>query len=145
MEVGSWKLEVKEKKILFFFLTAIFQLLTSNFTLFGEADQKPMAVLLLAHGGSARWDRQVAHVKKALIKAGYPTEIALGMADVANIERGLAKLQAQKSKQVICIPLMVGSNSELYEQFAYVLGQRDQPSADFLEGMRSPRQEIVKR
>ncbi|MBI2069541.1 MAG: hypothetical protein HYT79_02985 [Elusimicrobia bacterium] len=96
----------------------------------------PIAVLLLAHGGSAKWDAQITQVKKAVEKAGYPVEIALGMADPANIEKALAKLSAKRPSKVVCVPILISSNSELYEQFAYVLGLREQPSADFLEGMR---------
>jgi|GEM_PF-1270361 len=96
-----------------------------------------VGVLLMAHGGSAKWDQEIYKVQKQLQKAGYVTEVAMGMADVTTLQKALDRLQSKKPDGIICVPLLVSSSSELYEQFEYVLGLRQEPSKDFLDGMRA--------
>ncbi|MBI4064607.1 MAG: hypothetical protein HY401_09965 [Elusimicrobia bacterium] len=99
---------------------------------------KPTAILLLAHGGSAQWNQEVERVRQTLTKAGYANEVAFGMADVSAMDRALAKLEAlrPKPKQVVCVPLLVNSRSELYEHFEYVLGKRPKPSDVFINAVK---------
>ncbi len=115
------------------FSLALFTLFTS-FTFSFAADT---AVLLLAHGGSRRWDQEISKVQKVLARQGYAVEIALGMADASSIEKALKKLEAKKPKRVVVVPLLVNSNSELYGQFQFVLGKSSEPAAAFVQGMRA--------
>ncbi|MBI4370358.1 MAG: hypothetical protein HY547_09035 [Elusimicrobia bacterium] len=114
----------------------LFLLIVGQCFLWAEPPARPIGVLLLAHGGNAQWNNQIAAVDKALEQVGYPTEAAFGMADVAAMEKALGKLNSKNPAQIVCVPLFINSNSELYDQTAFVLGLKDKPSADFIEGMK---------
>lgn len=98
---------------------------------------QPVGVLILAHGGSSKWDKEIFKVKKELEKAGYLAEVALGMADNRTIRKAMESLEARGVDGIVAVPLLVNSNSELYDQFRFVLGLSFKPSEDFLEGLRS--------
>ncbi len=89
---------------------------------------KEIGVLVLAHGGSDRWNRVVQEtVAQAQIKD--PTEIAFGMAmhphEVAAIQRAVRKLEGRGIKRLVVVPLLISSASEVMRQYQYVLGLRD--------------------
>lgn len=86
-------------------------------------------VLLLAHGGSAAWDANV-HAIAAEVDKTHPTEVALGMANRANIQAAIAKLEARGVTRVVAVPLFVSSHSSVITSTEYLLGQRkDMPPA----------------
>lgn len=99
-------------------------------------DTGSVGAVLLAHGGSAQWNRNVEGVKRSLEQAGYPVEIAFGMADSKTIGAAVQKLEARRVAGVVCLSLLANSHSELYDQFAYILGARPKPSQEFLEAMK---------
>lgn len=98
--------------------------------------RRSIGVLLLAHGGSAKWNQYVTEVKKAVEKEGYPSEVALGMADVRSMNSAVSKLESKRVREIICVALFINSNSELYDQFAYVTGKRDKPSEELIGAFR---------
>lgn len=106
----------------------------SQFFLPAAAAEKT-GVLLLAHGGSAVWNREIESIQRSVAKEGYAIEVAFGMADLRQMQRGIDRLVSRHVKNILAIPLLVGSSSELYEQFEFALGLRRQPSKAFLEGM----------
>ena len=84
-------------------------------------------ILLLAHGGDADWDAEIARLR-ARVDATVPAEAALGMADPAALQAGLDRLAARGVKRAIAVPLFVESRSEVLDQPAYALGLSDKPS-----------------
>ncbi|MBI4668732.1 MAG: hypothetical protein HY747_06040, partial [Elusimicrobia bacterium] len=84
-------------------------------------------VLIFVESGSVQSGGQLAGIKKALEKAGYPTHIVGVPAQVRDIENALKKLESKKIKQAICVPLLINSNSEIFERLAYALGKREKP------------------
>ena len=53
-------------------------------------------VLLLAHGGSAAWDANVAVIATE-VNQTMPTEVALGMASRENIQRAVDESRIRRS------------------------------------------------
>lgn len=87
-----------------------------------------VGVLVLAHGGSRRWNRQVeAAIRKAQL--AYPTEIVFGMGmhpgEVHAVQWAVDELQRQGARRIIAVPLLVSSYSEVARQYQYLLGLRD--------------------
>jgi len=58
------------------------------------------------------------------------------MADSLSISEALRRLAARRVVQVACVAVLASSQSELYDQFAYVLGKRPAPSQEFLDAMK---------
>jgi sirohydrochlorin ferrochelatase len=92
-----------------------------------DAAKPDYGILLLAHGGDAAWDAEVAALT-ARVNAVVPTEAALGMADPATLQAGLDKLAARGVSRAIAVPLFVHSRSEVLDQTRYVLGFSEKPS-----------------
>ena len=91
------------------------------------AHAQEIGVLILAHGGTDRWNETVrATVEEARLP--YPTAIAFGMGmhleEVARIQQALDELNEQGARRVIAIPLLISSTSEVMRQFEYLLGLR---------------------
>jgi sirohydrochlorin ferrochelatase len=84
-------------------------------------------ILLLAHGGDPGWNQEIARVR-AQADVTVPTELALGMADPATLQKGLDALAARGVSRVVAVPLFVHSRSEVLDQTRYVLGLSDKPS-----------------
>lgn len=94
--------------------------------------QKPAAglgVLLMAHGGSAAWNDQVQLVG-AEVNRTIPTEIALGMADRATLQRGVDALIRRGVTTIVGVPLFVSSHSSVIESTRYLLKLRQDAPAD---------------
>jgi len=90
-------------------------------------------VLLMAHGGNKDWNNQVRGVADQVNKQ-FPTEVALGMANRATLQRGIDALVARGAKQIVAVPLFVSSHSSVINATKYLLGlRRDAPKelADF--------------
>jgi len=85
-------------------------------------------VLVVAHGGSKRWNRTVQETLKSA-ELALPAEVAFGMGmhpdEVRCFQQAVAKLEAQGVGRIAVIPLLVSSHSEVYRQYEYLFGLRD--------------------
>jgi len=96
----------------------------------GAGDRRTVAkvgVLVIAHGGSSRWDSMVRKAVKAA-KLEAPTEVALGMGmhsgEVRRFQEAVNRLERKEVSRIVVIPLLVSSTSEVYRQFEYLFGLR---------------------
>ena len=80
-------------------------------------------ILLLAHGGSAEWNAQVAKLAAAVDRT-KPTEVAFGMATRANIQAAVDRLAARGVSEIVAVPLFVSSWSSVITSTEYLLRQR---------------------
>lgn len=80
-------------------------------------------ILLLAHGGSAKWNAHVTNLA-AQVDRTKPTEVAFGMATRANIQAAVDRLQARGATEIVAVPLFVSSWSSVITATQYLLGQR---------------------
>lgn len=87
-----------------------------------------VGVLILAHGGSDRWDRIVTETV-AQAQHAYPTEIAFGMGmqvhEVEQLQQAVDRLHQRGVDRIVAVPLLVSSFSQVIRQFQYLLGLRD--------------------
>ncbi len=86
-----------------------------------------VGVLILAHGGSRRWNRTVTQtVQQAQLH--YPTAIAFGMGmhdrEVRAIQQAVDTLERQGVHRLVVVPLLVSSSSDVMRQFEYLLRLR---------------------
>jgi len=91
-------------------------------------------VLVVAHGGDARWN---AHVKDAVAKVSeaFPAEVGflMGVPD-QRPEQGYDKLVSAGVTRVVVVPLFVSSWSDHYEQVRFIGGLReDYPHAEHMK------------
>ncbi len=99
-----------------------------------EAGEPRAGVVVLAHGGSERWNELVREtVTQAALT--YPVEVAFGMGfhahEVHEAQAAMDRLQAQGVSDVVVIPLLVSSHSDVYRQYEYLFGmRRDSPWPD---------------
>ncbi len=89
--------------------------------------QDGVGVLVLAHGGSPRWNRTVRDaVAQARVSA--PTEVAFGMGmhghEVQDFQSAVNRLEARGVKQIVVLPLLLSSSSDVFRQFEYLFGAR---------------------
>jgi sirohydrochlorin cobaltochelatase len=96
----------------------------------GWSGSKEFGVLVLAHGGTAQWNKTVKEtVKKA--ELGCPTRIFFGMAnthaEVDQLQEDVEYLENKGVRSIIIIPLLVSSYSEVYRQWQYLFGLGIQP------------------
>ena len=103
----------------------------SSWSLSVSAAEARQGVLVLAHGGNAQWN---ASVREAVAQAELPyaTDVAFGMGmmpqEVAQMQAAVDHLQAQGVGELLVVPLLVSSHSEVYRQYEYLLGiRRDSP------------------
>lgn len=85
----------------------------------GPAD---FGVLLMAHGGTPEWDKEVLAAVEPL-KSRYKVEVAFGMADPATIQDATAKLEARGVKRIGVVRLFISGESWL-ERTEQILGLR---------------------
>jgi len=93
------------------------------------AEAPRVGVLVIAHGGTNQWDGTVRKtVKQARLK--HPTEVALGMGmhdqEVRTLQQAVDRLQRKGVRRIVVVPLFVSSHSEVFRQFEYLFGLRDQ-------------------
>lgn len=94
-----------------------------------NADPQPaeIGVLVLAHGGTAEWNRLVEQAV-AQAKLTQPTAVAFGMgmhpSEVQEIQRGVRKLEERGVSRIVVVPLLISSASEMMRQFQFLLGLR---------------------
>ena len=90
-----------------------------------------VGVLVLAHGGTGRWNRLVTNAVRDA-KLRDPVEVAFGMGmhaqDVQAIQRAVNDLQEQRVQRIVVVPLLICSASEVMRQYEYLLGLRDHGS-----------------
>ena len=79
-------------------------------------------VMVMAHGGSDEWN---AHLMEAVqpLKARFPVEVALGMADAGSIEAAVRRLESQGVRQVGVVRVFISGES-WYERTLQILGVR---------------------
>ncbi|MBI3088374.1 MAG: hypothetical protein HYY91_05775 [Candidatus Omnitrophica bacterium] len=91
------------------------------------AETERVGILILAHGGSNRWNSMV---HKAVREADLeqPTELALGMGmhgeEVRSFQQAVDRLERKQVSRIAVVPLLVSSHSEVYRQFEYLFGLR---------------------
>ena len=87
-----------------------------------------VGVLILAHGGSGRWNQAVQQTV-AEAQLTYPTQIAFGMGmhpqEVQDLQRAVKALERRRVSRIVVVPLLISSASEVMRQFQYLLGLRD--------------------
>ena len=93
--------------------------------------QTPSAtgVLLLAHGGSADWNRQVTELAATLDAAG-PVEVAFGMASRQSLQGAVDRLTSRGVAAIVAVPLFVSSWSSVITSTEYLLGLRAEAPRD---------------
>ncbi|MBV9493210.1 MAG: hypothetical protein JOZ54_03105 [Acidobacteria bacterium] len=84
---------------------------------------EPYGILLLAHGGSQRWNESVADVAKS-VDANVPTEVAFGMAQRSAMQSAVERLEARGVKRIVAVPLFVSSHSSVITSTEFLLGKR---------------------
>jgi hypothetical protein len=79
-------------------------------------------VLLMAHGGTPDWDKDVLDAVRPL-EGRYPIEVAFGMADPVTIQDAARKLEAKGVKRIGVVRLFISGESWL-ERTEQILGLR---------------------
>ena len=79
--------------------------------------------MVMAHGGSEEWN---AHVAEAIepLKARFPVELALGMADAGSMEAAVRRLESQGVRHVGLVRVFVSGES-WYERTLQILGVQE--------------------
>lgn len=77
-------------------------------------------VLVMAHGGGERWNREVAATLEPL-RAEFPLEIAFGMADAGSLQEAADRLRVQGATRIGVVRLFVSGDS-WYERTAQIVG-----------------------
>lgn len=94
--------------------------------------QDGFGVLVMAHGGGAKWNSEV-EASLAPLRTGYPLEIAFGMADAVSLQAAVRRLEAKGVKKVAVVRLFVSGES-WYERTEQILGLKPgappKPAAD---------------
>ncbi len=96
--------------------------------------QKPYGVLLLAENSDHAWKSTEKRIKDEMAKAGLPFEFAAGLADGQEIQKRVERLQSQRVKKIVAVPLFLSSFSEVMDQNRYLFGIREKPSAELTAG-----------
>lgn len=105
--------------------------------------EKPFGVLLVTAVGGRDWNKTVNDARKSLGKL-KPVESVSGVFGTREIQRALKRLEAQKVKKIVVVPLSLTSESKEIEQLEYLLGIRELPSKKFLSAWRM-KGRIIKR
>jgi sirohydrochlorin cobaltochelatase len=82
--------------------------------------QEEMGVLIMAHGGSAQWNKEVLAAVEPL-KADHNIEVAFGMADAASLQEGVQRLEERGARRIGVVRLFVSGES-FRERTEQVLG-----------------------
>ena len=83
-------------------------------------DDFSFGVMVMAHGGGDEWN---AHLVEAVgpLKARFPVEVALGMADAGSMEAAVRRLESQGVRQVGVVRVFVSGES-WYDRTLQILG-----------------------
>ena len=82
-------------------------------------------ILLLAHGGSDDWNREVLALADR-IDSSRPVEVAFGMANKRTIQNAVDRLTERNVSEIVAVPLFISSHSSVLRATEYLLGSRDQ-------------------
>lgn len=85
--------------------------------------QRSVGILLLAHGGKKKWNKDVRAVAMQ-VNETVPTQVAFGMANRGNMQSAVDRLIQQGVHEIVAVPLFVSSHSSLIEATQYLLGLR---------------------
>ena len=77
-------------------------------------------VMVMAHGGSEEWNAHVADAIEPL-KARFPVELALGMADAGSMEAAVRRLESRGVRHVGLVRVFISGES-WYERTLKILG-----------------------
>ena len=86
-----------------------------------------VGVLVVAHGGTNRWNAAVREAVKQT-KLKMPIEVALGMGmhphEATGFQVAVDRLERKGVERIVVVPLLVSSHSDVYRQFEYLFGVR---------------------
>lgn len=89
-----------------------------------------VGILIMSHGGSSKWNKTIKRTVKAA-KISYPCRIFFGMGhsqeEVDDLHQAVNSLESKGVHQIIIIPLLISSYSEIYRQWRYLLGSNVNP------------------
>jgi sirohydrochlorin cobaltochelatase len=86
-----------------------------------RADQREdLGVLVMAHGGSQQWNKEVLAAIEPL-KAEHNIEVAFGMADAISLQQGVERLEARGARRIGVVRLFISGESFL-ERTEQILG-----------------------
>lgn len=104
------------KKISLIALTFIFGFLS--------VQAQDTGVLIMAHGGSEEWNRQVKEAAQPL-EDHYKVDFAWGMANAVTLQKAINRLEKEGASKIVAIPLFISSYSPIIRQTEYLFGMRD--------------------
>ena len=83
-------------------------------------DDFSFGVMVMAHGGSEEWN---AHLAQAIepLRARFPVELALGMADAGSMEAAVRRLESRGVRHVGLVRVFISGES-WYERTLQILG-----------------------
>lgn len=88
-------------------------------------DRAQTGVLILAHGGSGAWNSAVRQTVESA-QLNMPVQIAFGMGmhgnEVENLQHAVDSLNRAGVNEIVAVPLLVSSYSEVMRQYEYLLG-----------------------
>lgn len=79
-----------------------------------------LGVLVMAHGGSKQWNKEVLAAVEPL-KQEHNIEVAFGMADAASLQQGVERLEARGARRIGVVRLFISGESFL-ERTEQILG-----------------------
>jgi sirohydrochlorin ferrochelatase len=98
---------------------------------------KSFGVLLLGIGGGRDWQDALAAMAKAFARQ-FPLEFAGGSADVKTIQEAVNRLEGERIKKIVVVPLYAASRSPLMEQTRFLFGIRQDPAPEFFTAAHLP-------
>lgn len=93
--------------------------------------KKPFGALVLLPQSAPQWKEVLASLRKA-VAGRYPVEEAQAP-DVQSMQKAVERLEAQRVKKIVVIPLFASSHVPAMDQIRYLFGIRKEPSSEFLE------------
>ena len=93
--------------------------------LVAPAVAESQGILLLAHGGSDDWNREVLALAER-VESTRPVEVAFGMANKRTIRDAVDRLAEREVTNIVAVPLFVSSHSSVMRATEYLLGSRDE-------------------
>lgn len=84
------------------------------------AQRDDLGVLVMAHGGSKQWNKEVLAAIEPL-KDEHNIEVAFGMADAASLQQGVERLEARGARRIGVVRLFISGESFL-ERTEQILG-----------------------
>ncbi len=95
--------------------------------------KKPYGVLLAGAGGGADWNSLIGLLRKELGER-RPLETITGSYGTREVQHAIDRLQTRRVAKIVVVPLYLYPRTADAEQLRYLLGIREFPSEEFLEG-----------